>query len=81
MKKRPTKKVLGSDTGEVDISGLREARAGEKGKSKSLDGKIPNIESRTPKEAAPRKLVKSEWGDIVVQVHGEKEAKKFFEEN
>ena len=81
MKKRAGKKVEGSDYGEVPVEGLKQARAGEKGKSKSLDGKIPNRESRTPKEAAPRKLVKPEYGDITIQIHGEKEAKRFLDEN
>jgi len=83
--KGKTKKVEGSPgVKEVLTDGLREARKGTDqgyGKSKPLQNKIPNIESRTPKEAAPRKLSKPEYGDIVVQVHGEKEAKKFFEEN
>ena len=79
------KKVMGSpDVKEVLTEGLKQHRAGtEKGRSKVLPGKTPNLESKDLKPYPnKRQIKKGEYGDIEVQVHiDDKAVKRFVSEN
>ena len=84
--KKKTKKVEGSPgVKEVLTDGLREARAGEKGKNRPNPDAVgqKNIISKNLKPYPNQKtLKKDKWGDIEVQESGDDRArKKFVDEN
>ena len=76
------KKVQGSQVGEVEVEGLREARRGTDegvGKPKTLHGQIPSKESRNPDPYPNKKrIVKEKYGDIEVTTFGDDAARKRF---
>ncbi len=77
------KKVEGSDTGSVETDGLKEKRQGTekgKGKSKPLEGGIPNVEIRDAKPYPNKhKVVKDEYHGIDVTVEADDRAIKEYE--
>ena len=85
--KKKTKKVEGSPgVKEVLTDGLREARAGEKGKNRpNPDAKgQPNIVSGSTKNPYPnqKQVRKDKFGDITVtQMSDDKGLKRFVDEN
>jgi hypothetical protein len=85
MKKRASKKVEGSDYGQVPVEGLKQARAGEKGKNRPNPDAVgqKNIISKNLKPYPNQKVVrKPEWGDIEIQESGDDKARaKFVDEN
>jgi len=62
------------------VEGLKEHRKGTDqghGKSKPLQDKIPNIESRNPNPyPSTKKVKKAEWNGIEVTEHGDRAALK-----